>query len=580
MIENQFQNENIDFVALDIFKKIFGMVFNTPDIEDFSDVDLDKFDKKKAILLLFWPLIVAKRYLYPYMELDLFKGQCRLNQFLSSEFIFDDIWDALSFFDIDKSFLENAAKVEQELFENKENYDQYLLISDLIESSFEGFEDVFDIKKILKKANDAPKDELTDLILGGKPSLKPNSILPASKIRKKVFFTLMIERIINGATIGHKLRNGIVYYYLVLILFLNNFSFLHNKSNNAGKNNSDKKHHDAAINIDDILMSLSEFTDNYNDEADTIISSSFEILLTFGSFVFADTIKFFISDYKDLLENGFPKKSNCIEHQFYKNNPNYIAQIIKNGSENNIDNCEIIVDREMKLFDEYDYKIEFSFLKDLSDNQFENFIIFKCDENKDQLKQLLHCLSLIAYRLSIHIEKYSDKYNHFISNTDIFVAEDNNLPVFNSNMEIIQNSYFLFDEYLNHKDLSRAIETLDLELAITCIEEISDDLKKKKKTHLSPELIQALLGANKEIILLFSIVQRKHDAHKTREARNFFKENPHMFKILNFDDIQDVDFSSDPNVIRNTKRNIFSSIVKKAGKKLAGYKIAKELGIE
>ena len=132
MIENQFQNEDaIDFVALDIFKKIFGMVFNTSDIKDFSDVNLNKFDREKSILLLFWPLIVAKRYLFPHMELDLFKGQCRLNQFLSSEFNFDDIWEALSFFDIDKSFFENAEKVEQNISENNENYDQYLLVSDL-----------------------------------------------------------------------------------------------------------------------------------------------------------------------------------------------------------------------------------------------------------------------------------------------------------------------------------------------------------------------------------------------------------------------------------------------------------------
>ena len=94
MNENQSQNEDaIDFVALDIFKKIFGKVFDTSDVEDFLDVDLDKFDKEKSILLLFWPLIVAKRYLFPYIELDLFKGQCRLNQILSSEFNFDDIWD-------------------------------------------------------------------------------------------------------------------------------------------------------------------------------------------------------------------------------------------------------------------------------------------------------------------------------------------------------------------------------------------------------------------------------------------------------------------------------------------------------
>jgi hypothetical protein len=325
-------------------------------------------------------------------------------------------------------------------------------------------------------------------------------------------------------------------------------------------------------------MSLSEFTDIYNDEADPIISSSFEILLTFGSFVFADTIKFFISDYKDLLENGFPKKSNCIEHRFYKNNPNYIAQIIKNGSENIIDNCEIIVDREMKLFDEYDYKIEFSFLRDLSDNQFENFIIFRCDENQDQLNQLLHCLLELAYRLSIHIGNYSDKYNNFISNTDILV--DQNLDGFLDSLDNIQGSYYLFNEYLAHKDFSRAIENLDMELGYKCIEETRTALKEQKKAHMPPELIQKILAANKEITILFNSVQRKPDAIKSREARKFFKENSHIFEILDFDDIENVDFGYDSNAIRNTKRNIFSNIVKGAGKKVAGYKIAQELGLK
>lgn len=161
---------------------------------------------------------------------------------------------------------------------------------------------------------------------------------------------------------------------------------------------------------------------------------------------------------------------------------------------------------------------------------------------------------------------------------DILVNQ--NLDGFLNSLDNIQNSYYLFNEYLDHKDFAKAIENLDMELGYKCIEETRAALKKQKKAHMPTELIQDLLEANKEITLLFSIVQRKHDAHKTREARNFFKENQHMFKILNFDDIQDVDFSSDPNVIRNTRRNIFSSIVKKAGKKLAGYKIAKELGLE
>ena len=232
----------------------------------------------------------------------------------------------------------------------------------------------------------------------------------------------------------------------------------------------------------------------------------------------------------------------------------------------------------MKLFEEYDYKIEFSFMKDLSDNQFEDFIIFKCDENKDQLKQLLHCLWEIAYRLSNHIGNYSDKYNYFISNTDILV--DQNLDGFLDSLDNIQNSYYLFNEYLDHKDFARAIENLDMELGYKCIEETRAALKKQKKTHMPPELIEKILAANKEITILFNSVQRKQDEIKSREARKFFKENSRIFEILDFDDIKDVDFGYDSNAIRNTKRKIFSNIVKGAGKKVAGYKIAQELGLK
>jgi len=121
---------------------------------------------------------------------------------------------------------------------------------------------------------------------------------------------------------------------------------------------------------------------------------------------------------------------------------------------------------------------------------------------------------------------------------------------------------------------------LDMELGYKCIEETRAALKKQKKSHIPPKLMQDLLVAKNEISLLFSAVQRIHDAHKTREAKKFFKENPHFFKILIFDDIKDVDFSSDPNVIRNTRRKIFHKIVKNAGKEIAGYKIAKELALE
>ena len=88
--ENKFQTEDsLDFISLEIFQNIFDMVFGTSDIKDIPDIDLKNFDVEKIILLFFWPLILAKRYLYPYMELPLFKEQCRLNQYLTSDFNFD-----------------------------------------------------------------------------------------------------------------------------------------------------------------------------------------------------------------------------------------------------------------------------------------------------------------------------------------------------------------------------------------------------------------------------------------------------------------------------------------------------------
>jgi|GEM_PF-5431161 len=581
MIENKFQTEDsLDFVSLEIFQKIFGMVFGTSDIKDPLAVDPKKFDKEKAILLFSWPLILAKRYLFPYMELDLFKEQCKVNQFISSDFNFDDIWDTLSIFDIDKSLFENSEKIEDIISENKENFTNYKTFSELFISTFEKYEDEIDFKKVLKKFNKAPKDERIDLALGGKPSSKTDPIFPTSRIRKRTFFTLLIDRIIDGTTTGLKIRNGILYYYLILFLFLGNFEFL-SKKNKIDNSDLEKEHDDAVIAFDDILESIIEYSHIYNDKADVILSNCLELLSTFGSFLFSDTIGFFINDYKKIfLKNGFPENSNFEKHIFYKSKPKYIAWISKltDDIEENIENYEIAVEREIKIFEEYDYKLEFLFLKDLSNNEFTDFITFKCDENKDQLKQLLHCLSVLAYRLSIHISDYSNKYNYFISNAEIFIDQD--LDGCLESIDNIQSSYYLFNEYLDHKDFSRAIENLDMKLGYKCIEETRAALKKQKKTHLSPELIRDLLVANNEISLLFSTVQRKHDAHKTRIAKEFFKENPYFFKILNFDDIKDVEFSSDPNVIRNTRRDIFYRIVVDAEKEIAGYKIAQELGLE
>lgn len=581
MIENQFQNEDsIDFVSLEIFQKIFRMVFGISDIKDPWAVDPKQFDEEKAILLFSWPLILAKRYLFPYMELDLFKEQCKVNQFISSDFNLDDIWDPFSSFDIDRSLFENSKKFENIISENQEIYNNFKTFNELCVNAFENHKDEIGFQKILKNLNEGPKDNFIDVALGGKPSSKTNPIFSTSKMRKRTFFTLLIDQIIDGKEIGLKLRNGILYYYLILFLFLVTFKNFSNK-NNIDNGDLEEENNDAAINSNDIFWSLIEHSHIYNDKADVILSNCLELLVTFGFSRFTDTLRFFIYDYEEIfLKNGFPENSNFETHQFYKNHPKYTAWIsrIDDDIEENVENYAIGVEREMEMFEEYDYKLNFFFQKDLSNNEFTDIITFKCDENKDQLKQLLHCLSVLAYRLSIHISDYSNKYRYFISNAETFIDQD--LDRFLDSIDKIQSSYCLFSEYLDHKDFARAIENLDMELGYKCIEETRAALKKQKKTHMSPKLIKDLLVANNEISLLFSTVQRQHDAHKTRKAKEFFKENQHFFKILKFDDIKDVDFSSDPNVIRNTRRKIFYNIAEKTGKEIAGYKIAKELALE
>jgi hypothetical protein len=578
MAENRFQTEDsLDFVSLEIFRKIFSMVFGTSDMEDIRDLNPEKFNEEKIILLFFWPLIITKRYLYPYMELDLFKEQCKINQFLSTDFDLDEIWNTLSIFDIDKNLHIHPEELEDNMSEDQETSYELDLFSELYIKGFEKLENEINFKNVIKKIKEDPKDEWIDWSLGGKPNSKTNPIFLSPKIQKRIFFTLLIERIIDE-TAGAKLRKGILYYYLILFLFLDNCHTIYSKNSKDGV---EKDYNNTLIDFDEILRWIFELSNFYNDKADVMLSNCFEILQTFGSLLFGDVINFFINDYKEIFQKSDSSENSYYEeHQFYKNNPKYIAWISKlpDEAEENLGDYSIGVQREIKLFEEYDYKLEFSFEKDLLDNTFENCIIFKCDKNKSQLKQLLHCLSILAYRLSIHINNYSNEYNYFISNADICVDQD--LERFIEVIDSIQNSYFLFNEYLEHKDFSRAIETLDTELAYKCIEEIRDNLKKTKKTHLSPELIQDLLVANKEIKLLFSIVQREHDAHKTKIAKEYFKENSNFFKILNFDDIKNVDFSSDPNIIRNTRRKIFYNIAEKAGKEIKGYKIAKELAVE
>ena len=85
---------------------------------------------------------------------------------------------------------------------------------------------------------------------------------------------------------------------------------------------------------------------------------------------------------------------------------------------------------------------------------------------------------------------------------------------------------------------------------------------------------------NNEITILYSALQRQHDAHKTKLAHEFIKKNPHYLKVVTLDDINGFDFSFDPNGKRNLRRKIFTNIAERSGKDIPGYKIARELAIE
>jgi len=65
-----------------------------------------------------------------------------------------------------------------------------------------------------------PTYKLIDLLLGGKPDSKNKPLLPQSKLAKRIFFTNLLDKIIDCEITGQKLRSGIFYYYLVLFFLL------------------------------------------------------------------------------------------------------------------------------------------------------------------------------------------------------------------------------------------------------------------------------------------------------------------------------------------------------------------------
>lgn len=110
----------------------------------------------------------------------------------------------------------------------------------------------------------------------------------------------------------------------------------------------------------------------------------------------------------------------------------------------------ICINREILISNEYNYKLEICIDRNLNNNTIDDSFLFTFGESNDNEEKLLHCLSIISYKLSKHIDNYSEAYNNFIINTDFSVDKD--FKKNSNNFDTIQNSYYMFNEYLNHKN--------------------------------------------------------------------------------------------------------------------------------
>jgi hypothetical protein len=563
MLDNSYPKERaLDFGLFEIYQNFKQLVFCRSEDGSITDSRKERINKQNVHLLFIWPLIVAKRLLFPYLELELYKEQCNLVHNLKNETSHTRIQELLSIILTIEDFSKTNKKSDILSLNKIQNDLEIVSLSDFFRKTYSTIKNDNSFKQYFSNNDESSLGNLIDNLLGGKPNSKNISSTLSSKVLKKTILNSILNKIVGSEKIEIKIRNCILYYYIVLLIIL--------------KYNHDDHH--LGFTLEDIVLIIEDYLNNNNDDINEILKiQTFETIFTFGSYLFSDTIDFFLDGYKKIfLKNGYPKKLDLVRHRFFEEDPYYFASFyqIDDQEAEDFGNYIIDVERQLKIFEEY--KLEFWFQKNMSTKEFLNLVLLKCGEKSTD--NLINCLSALAYELSILIYDYSNKYNDFISNADVSI--DNNLEQFLESIDTIHNSYHLFSEYTEQKDFCRAIENLDMDLGYKCIEETRKVLKKKKKSHLSPKLIQDLLVANNEISLLFSSVQRKNDAHKTRIAKEFFRENPHFFKILNFDDIKDVEFSSDPNVIRNTRRKIFYNIAEKAGKEIAGYKIAKELAVE
>ena len=550
-----------DYVLYELFQKILGSVFSESEDDNIIEFQKIIIEPKNTPLLFIWPIIVCKRFLFPSNELELYKLQSNLLHNLENNNDQNKLQNILSEILKIGNHLNNENDSTISQINDSENNEKYENLLEFCKESYLKAKNGEVYRKHLSNKNQVSFGKVVDHFLGGKPSSKNAFSNLSNKILKKTVFNAISNKIIGNANIEKKIRKYIISYYIVLMLIL-------------------KKHInniDNCLNISDIINIIEKKLVGNDKYFDSLIHQTIEIIIAFNSYLFSDTIKFFIEDYKTIfLENGYNKDLDLIRHNFLKDDPSYFASFYKIDDKDDEDYGSYVIDVERELEISDNYSLEFWFQNNLSTNELLNLINLK--HKKNQNVNLVDCILNIAANLSTFICQYTDQYNEFISNANISI--DNNLDSFLENIDTIHNSYHLFSEYLEQKDFSKTIETLDMDLDYGCIDETRKILKKKRKNYLPQDLIKDLLTANKEIGILYNSVQRKHDAHRNKIAKKFFSENSQYFRIIQFDDIKNIDFTSNPNGIRDTRRKIFYNIVQRHGKDVSGSKIAKELALE
>jgi hypothetical protein len=556
-------------IFLNFFEKIFGF---SPEKKDWK-FDPGKIKIRDTILLLLWPIILSIKLLCPTEEKAINKKLDELDE-ISSETEFEVLYDKIiEIFNLikDERFLKKYSDFSVEsLDENGDYHEPFGVNLDLLNMFGINFSDLLTEKS---------PAQIIDTIISDKLSWQGKSNLGIPKLGRKILF-LFVNLFLLDQQINRKLTLSISYYFLMYFLFIKSLMVKTEKP---------------AIFYFDIISCLVMLDESFENNEDIKFIILFWLGLM-GGFLFREGMNFLINDYKNtfLKPENIPIKNFQI-HFFNKENQNYYAFI--DPEANNKAGYKIGFIKDIKFFQDMDYYLEFIFFKEDPDIEtFTPILSFKTqnnDGNKTDSEHILFCLYVLWEKISTFALEALDSRNEFISDPTIRVKKD--LNSFKKRMKLIVDSYGLFDEYMSQKDLSRAVETLDMEYDNSVIEQIRGTIKRAKKYHLSPNLRTILLEANEEMMLLFhkaNLIRRqkrldkKYDdfghrgSDEIKQVKKYLKDNPHHFKIIQLDDIKNVRFTSDDNFIRNARREILAKIARRYGKNIAGSRIAKELEFE